>query len=114
MSCGAERRDGTPAAAVECASVRARDLRVPARAVLRRALEGLEVDVDEPEALGVAERPLEVVQQRPHEVAAQVDAVGDRAVRGAEVRVEVVDADRIVDVAVGPLLVGEAAPFSVT
>src|SRR3954454_24150672 len=94
-----------------CGSVRypvcPRDLRVPARAVLGGALEGLEVDVDEPEALGVAEGPLEVVQQRPHEVAAQVDALADRAVGRAEVPVEVLDADRVVDLAVVALLVGD-------
>ena len=49
-------------------------LGVEARAVLGVALLRLEVDVHQPEALRVAEGPLEVVHQRPGEVAAQVDA----------------------------------------
>jgi hypothetical protein len=52
--------------------------------VLRR-----EVDVDDAEALRVSERPLEVVEQRPAEVAAQVDAVGDRALAGGEMLAQV-------------------------
>src|ERR1700730_5507102 len=32
------------------------------------------VDVDKPEALAVAERPLEIVEQRPHEIAAHRDS----------------------------------------
>src|ERR1044072_1293783 len=43
--------------------------RVPVRAVLERTTPGREVDVDDAEALRVPVRPLEIVQQRPHEVA---------------------------------------------
>ena len=98
----AGRREGGPRLALARREpVAARDLGEPARAVLRRALERLEVDVDQPEALAVAVAPLEVVHQRPHEVAAQVDAVGDRPVRGAEVAVEVRDPIRVGDAPVG-------------
>ena len=45
------------------------EVAVPVEAVLRHALERLEVDVDDPEAPREAERPLEVVEQRPEEVA---------------------------------------------
>src|SRR6476646_5162285 len=47
------------------------DLGVPERAVLQQASLGLVVDVHEPEALAVAPGPLEVVHQRPGEVALQ-------------------------------------------
>ena len=61
---------------------------------------GGEVDVDDPEALVVALFPLEVVQQRPHAVAAHVDAVGDGAGDRGEVALEVGGALGVVDVAV--------------
>ena len=48
------------------------------------------------EALG----PLEVVEQRPREVAAHVGAVVDRAHQLPEVAVEIVDPVRVTDVAV--------------
>src|SRR4051812_6616785 len=50
---------------------------VEAGALLRRPLERLEVHVHEAEALRIAERPLEVVEQRPGEIAAHVDALLD-------------------------------------
>src|SRR5699024_929724 len=46
----------------------------PVRAVLGGAHEAVGVDVHDPEALGVAEAPFEVVHQGPHEVAAHVRA----------------------------------------
>src|SRR5690606_36192789 len=55
------------------------DLLVPVVAVLRRALQGAEVDVHDAEPLFVAEGPFEVVEQRPEEIAFQVDAGGDGA-----------------------------------
>src|SRR4030095_6269593 len=54
------------------------EVTVPGAAALDRAPLGRVVDVDDAEALGVAAAPLEVVQQRPREVAADVDAVLDR------------------------------------
>src|SRR3954447_12710147 len=53
------------------------------------------VDVHEPEALGVAVLPLEVVEHRPREVAPHVDPVGDRPRERSEVRVQVVDPARV-------------------
>src|SRR5690606_13518712 len=73
-------------------AVRPRDAGEPAGAVLRGALLRGVVDVHEPEPARVPPRPLEVVHQRPHEVAAQVDAVGDRPRRRPEVADEEVDA----------------------
>src|SRR5690349_8681395 len=46
-------------------------VRVPPGAVLRGAALGVVVDVHQAEPLGVAEGPLEVVEQRPGEVALQ-------------------------------------------
>ena len=68
---------------------------VAARARLERTPLGGEVDVHDAEALGVAQGPLEVVEQRPDEVAAQVDPVADGAVRGVQVGVEVADPLRV-------------------
>ena len=48
---------------------------VPPRGVLHQPRAGRVVHAHDAEALGVAERPLEVVQQRPEEVAANVDAL---------------------------------------
>src|SRR5919112_120467 len=70
---------------------------VPARRVLEGpALIG-EVDVDQPESLLVAPRPLEVVQERPDVVAAHVDALMQRRKDRAEVVTQVVDPVRVVD-----------------
>ena len=62
----------------------------------------------------VAAGPLEVVQQRPDEVAADVDAGVDRLVHGGEVVAQVRDPVRVVHPAVGADPSGKAAPFSVT
>ena len=53
------------------------------------------VDVHDAETLGVAERPFEVVQQRPHHVAADVEPGRDRVVDRGQVLAQVVDAQRI-------------------
>src|SRR3954447_23137565 len=58
------------------------------------------VDVHEPEALGVAVLPLEVVEHRPGEVAPDVDPVGHRARQGGQVRLQVLDTARILQRAV--------------
>src|SRR6266540_1678572 len=82
-------------------------LRVPQRAVLGGALLGGEVDVDEAEPLRVSPGPLEVVHQRPGEIAAQGHARGDRGVAGAQVGVDVAGALAVVDEAVRGELVAE-------
>src|SRR3954447_590757 len=71
------------------------EVAVPERAALGHATLGRAVDVDEAEALGVAVLPLEVVEHRPGEVAADVDAVGDGSRQRAQVRLEIVDARRV-------------------
>src|SRR3954451_22856669 len=68
---------------------RSDEVAVPVEAVLRHTLEGRVVDVDDPEALRVAVRPLEVVEQAPHEVALHRRPVGDRLRDGRGVRLEV-------------------------
>ena len=75
-------------------------LLVPVERVLRDALLGLVVDVDQAEALLVAVGPLEVVEQRPGVVAGHRHAVLDRARELEQVAVHEVDALRIVDLAV--------------
>src|SRR3954447_15375573 len=82
-------------------------LAVPAGAVLGRAPLGRVVDVDDAEALGVAVLPLEVVQQRPHVVAADVDPVGDRGGQRGDVVLQVGDAPRVLQLAVRDLAVLE-------
>src|SRR5690349_14174786 len=58
------------------------------------------VDIHEPEALRVAVLPLEVVEHRPGEVAPDVDAVGHRARQGGEMRLQVLEAPRVLQRAV--------------
>src|SRR4030088_3152033 len=72
-------------------SVAADHVAVPGRAVLRGALLRVVVDVDQAEPLVVSVAPLEVVQERPGEVAAQVDTGGQGGVGSPQVSVEVRD-----------------------
>ena len=74
--------------------VAAGDVGVELGARLRRAQLGVVVDPDDAEALAVSERPLEVVEQRPCEVAPQIDALFDRCVRRGEMVAQVLDAAR--------------------
>src|SRR5690606_28427506 len=76
-------------------------LRVPAGAGLGDAGAGRVVDVDRAEPLAVAVGPLEVVQQRPQEVAAHVGAVLDGPVDGGQVAAHVGDPGGVVDPALG-------------
>src|SRR4051812_1832252 len=84
--------------AIPLASVpRGRDaVAVPERAPLRDAALGLVVDVDDPEPLGVAVLPLEVVEQGPDVVAAHVNALRTRAFHRVDVTAEVRDAFAVV------------------
>src|SRR5579885_3153442 len=54
------------------------DFCVPLAGIFKRALLGFEIDVGQSEALTVALRPLEIVDQAPSVVAADVRSVGDR------------------------------------
>ncbi len=80
---------------VERGAVRRDHSRIEMRARLRRALQRLVVDVHQAEALGEAVGPFEVVEQRPGEVAADVGALPDRVVHGAQMLAQVVDTQRI-------------------
>ena len=80
-------------------------------AVAHRPLQRVEVDVDDPEPVRVPERPLEVVQQRPHEIAAQGHALLHRDGGCFEVAVQVAQA---LGIPSGSSPRAYAAPFSVT
>src|SRR4051812_38188409 len=76
---------------------------VPVRAVLPGARAGLPVDMDDAEPLRVPVGPLEVVQQRPHEVSTKVDAGLDRPVHDGQVVAQVVDARPVVHAVIAHL-----------
>src|SRR5919197_6353389 len=76
------------------------EVAVPQARALRHAPLRRVVDVHQPEALGVAVLPLEVVQHRPGEVAPDVDAVGHRAGQRGQVRPQVLHPPRILQRAV--------------
>src|ERR1043165_1510584 len=73
------------------------EVAVKKRAPLRRPLLRRKVHVHDPDPLRVAVAPLEVLEQRPDEVAADVDARRHRARQRREVLAQVVDAERILD-----------------
>jgi len=56
--------------------------------------------VDDAEALGVARRPLEVIEQRPDEVAAQVDALVDGVRDGTQVGLQIGAPGLVIDLTV--------------
>ena len=76
------------------------EIAVPVEAGLRHALERVEADVDDPEALRVLERPLEVVEQGPEEVAPERHALPQRVGERADVTLEVRDPLRVGDASV--------------
>src|SRR6516225_3847843 len=84
----ATRSDGPSQARAFRRSISARltshELREPLIRRLGRALERLEIDVNHPEAAAVAFRPLEVIDERPDEIAAQFYTGGERAAGGGE------------------------------
>src|SRR5262245_16035133 len=92
------------------ASVPLRDqVAVPERAALRDPPLRRVVDVDDPEPLVVAPLPLEVVEQRPDVVAANVHALRLRALDRVDVFPEIVEPALVVDDAfVEPVLEGGA------
>src|SRR4051812_27424020 len=92
------------------ASVPSRDhVPVPQRALLRDPALGRIVDVDDAEPLRVAPFPLEVVEQRPDVVAANVDSLGPRLLDGRDVRTQERDAPTVSDgTVVEPVLEGGA------
>ncbi len=83
------------------------EVAVPVGAVLGDASLGRVVDVDDAEPHRVAPRPLEVVEERPREVAAHVGAGGHRVGHAAGVAGEVVHPLGVVHLAVVGRVVGE-------
>src|SRR5436190_19430293 len=86
-----------PSSAIAPVPVRRDEVAVPERAALGRSALRREVDVHDPEAARVAVLPLEVVEQRPDVVAADVDAGGHGALDGRDVLAQVRDAIRVFD-----------------
>src|SRR5215210_1776482 len=70
---------------------------VPERAALRRPPLGREVHRHDSEAARVAVLPLEVVEERPHVVGADVHSLGDRALEGGHVVAHIGEAPRVLD-----------------
>src|SRR5216117_319065 len=77
------------------------DFPIEERTPLQGASLGREIHLHDAEALRVAVLPLEVVEERPREVAAQVDSLPDRPVRRLEVPAVVLDTARVLDYASG-------------
>src|SRR5579863_9354170 len=73
------------------------DLRIEPGALFRRTPLGGEIDVDDAEALGIAQRPFEIVEQRPDHIALDVYASGYGVVDRRQVPAQIVDAQRILD-----------------
>src|SRR5258708_18898400 len=69
------------------------------RARLHRPLLRFEIDVDDAEPLRVAEGPFEVVEEGPDAEAAQIDAAAYRLSRRKQVLAQIIDAQRIFDLA---------------
>ena len=81
--------DGSDLRAHSRSTLRGDKVSIPAVAGLGYPLERLEVNVDDAEPLGVSIRPLEVVEQRPDEVAGDRDALVDRVCDGPEMGFEI-------------------------
>src|SRR5690606_23300460 len=69
----------------------------PPGAELGRALLGLEIDVDQPEAVAEARGPFEVVHRAPVEIPLDGDAFGGGTLELRQVRAEEHDAVGVVD-----------------
>jgi len=72
----------------------------PGAGLERPPLSG-EIDVNQPEALGIAVGPFQIVQQRPGEIAAQVDAAAPGRQRRAQMVAQVALAQGVGDFPVG-------------
>src|SRR5215831_9723347 len=97
--CPIYRLDCIPAYVV-CVSVllaaRLDELRDQLAAALDRALLRAVIDVHDAEAPLIPERPLEVIEQRPHEVPANIDALLDGLIDGGQMPLQKRNALRIV------------------
>src|SRR6266853_4439504 len=97
-------RHHRPQSRVMCWSPTVQEVPVPAAAQLRPPPLRREIDVVEPEAVGVALGPLEVIEQRPGEISPDRDAARDRLTQCRHVTDEVVAA---LDIVHGPVGVDE-------
>src|SRR5437868_4495533 len=99
------RRNSIPATSASVPRPRLDQVAVPERAPLGDTPLRRVVDVDDSEALVVALLPLEVVEQRPDVVAAEVDALLAGAVDRGDVRAQVPETGLVRDdVAVEPVV----------
>ncbi len=96
--------------AVEVTAVR--EFGVELKRVLWTALLCFIIDMDQAEALAVAEGPLEVVEQRPDEITAHRNAGRDRILHRTKIGAQIADAVFVADAPVGSTRSGKAAPFS--
>ena len=71
-----------------------------------------EIHVDETEPSAVAESPLEIVEQRPHEKTADRYARVDRIEHRPEITAQIGDPRLVADPAVSAIRSANAAPFS--
>src|ERR1700730_7650399 len=67
------------------------EIAIEVKRVLRPPCERLVVDVDKPEALAVAERPLEIIEQRPYEITAPRDSGFDCVEHRSEIVAQIGD-----------------------
>src|SRR5438876_4008370 len=97
-------RHHRPPSRIMCSSQSAQEVAVPGAAQLRPPPLRREIDVMEPEAVGVALGPLEVIEQSPGEIPPDRDAARDRLTQRRHVTDEVVAA---LDIVHGPVGVDE-------
>src|SRR5438445_13764962 len=71
------------------------EIAIEIKRVLRPPCKRVVVDVDKPEALAVAERPLEIVEKRPHEITAHRHSGRDRIEYCAEIISQISDTLRV-------------------
>ena len=70
------------------------EITVPETGILRDALQRVKIHPDEAESGPVAASPLEIVQQRPDEIAADVDSLALSLAHGLDVLVAVFQKDQ--------------------
>src|SRR5271166_3165852 len=74
-----------------------REFGIEMERVLGPPIERAVINVDEAEPSAVAEPPLEIVEERPHEITAHWYSGGDRIEHRAEIVAQIRDARRVVD-----------------
>src|SRR4051794_21083582 len=81
-------------------SLRADEIRIPLGAFFPDALLVFEINIDDAKALAIPQRPFKIVEQRPDKIAAQVHPLLDGTREGCQMRLDVIDAARVVDIIV--------------